>query len=42
MFHETTKHIEVDLHSMHKRLEDEVTITLPYVSSNLQYKDISL
>ncbi|RVW47642.1 Retrovirus-related Pol polyprotein from transposon RE1 [Vitis vinifera] len=39
IFHECTKHIEVDCHSIRDTLESRV-ISLPYISSDLQVADI--
>ena len=39
IFHERTKHIEVDCHSIRDTLESRV-ISLPYISSDLQVADV--
>ena len=39
VFHERTKHIKVDCHSIRDTLESRV-ISLPHISSNLQVADI--
>ena len=39
VFHERTKHIEVDCHSIRDTLESRV-ISLPHISSNLQVADV--
>ncbi|RVW80788.1 Retrovirus-related Pol polyprotein from transposon RE1 [Vitis vinifera] len=39
VFHERTKHIEVDCHSIQDTLESQM-ISLPHISSNLQVADI--
>jgi hypothetical protein len=39
VFHERTKHIEVDCHSIRDTLESQV-ISLPHISSDLQVADI--
>ena len=39
VFHERTKHIEVDCHSIRDTLESQV-ISLPHISSDLQVADV--
>ena len=39
IFHECTKHIEIDCHAIRDTLESRV-ISLPYISSDLQVADI--
>ena len=39
VFHERTKHIEVDGHYIHEAYEDKL-ITLPHVTTDLQFTDI--
>ena len=39
VFHERTKHIEVDCHSIRDTLESRV-ISLPHISSDLQVADV--
>ena len=39
VFHESTKHIEVDCHSIREALDTRV-ISLPHISTNLQIADV--